>query len=72
MLLSLFPLFRFIEFLIKTKIIRKKGLISFLYYNSKYPKQIYNIKKDGLNYNFTIRNYINIQSNILEFEIKGI
>ena len=48
------------------------GFILFGYYNSTDPKQIYNIKKDGLNYNIILSDYLNLQSNIFAYEIKGI
>ena len=50
----------------------EKGFILLGYYNSTDPKQILNIKKDGLNYNITLANYLNLQSNIFEYEIKCI
>ena len=46
------------------------GFILLGYYNSTDPKQILNIKKDGLNYNIILANYINLQSNVFEYEIK--
>ena len=46
------------------------GFILFGYFNSTDPKQILNIKKDGLNYKINLGNYLNLQSNIFEYEIK--
>jgi hypothetical protein len=37
---------------------RENGFILFGYYNSTDPKQIYNLKKDGLNYNINLRDYL--------------
>ena len=34
------------------------------YFNSTDPKQILNLKKDGLNYNINLNDYLNLQSNI--------
>ena len=51
---------------------RENGFILFGYFNSTDPKQIYNIKKDGLNYNINLRNYLTLQSNIFAYEIKCI
>ena len=48
------------------------GFILFGYYNSTDPKQILNIKKDGLNYNINLIDYLNLQSNVFEYEIKCI
>ena len=48
------------------------GFILLGYFNSTDPKQILNIKKDGLNYNFILGDYLNLQSNIFEYEIKCI
>ena len=48
------------------------GFILFGYYNSTDPKQILNIKKDGLNYYIKLKDYLNLQSNIFEYEIKCI
>ena len=50
----------------------KNGFILFGYFNSTDPKQIYDIKKDGLNYNITLKDYLFVQSNVFEYEIKGI
>ena len=48
------------------------GFILFGYYNSTDPEQILNLKKEGLNYNITLGDYLNLQSNIFEYEIKYI
>ena len=48
------------------------GFILLGYYNSTDPKPILNITKDGLNYNINIKNYLNLQSNIFQYEIKCI
>ena len=50
----------------------ENGFILFGYYNSTDPKQILNIKKDGLNYNINLGDYLTLQSNIFEYEIKYI
>jgi len=50
----------------------ENGFILLGYYNSTDPKQILNIKKDGLNYKINLGNYLNLQSNIFEYEIKCI
>ena len=51
---------------------KRTGFILFGYLNSTDPKQIYDIKKDGLNYKINLRNYLNLQSNIFGYEILGI
>ena len=51
---------------------RKNGFILFGYFNSTDPKQIYDIKKDGLNYMLDLEKYLNLQSNILGYKIRGI
>ena len=48
------------------------GFILFGYFNSTDPKQIFDIKKEGLNYIINISNYLNLQSNIFKYEIKGV
>ncbi len=48
------------------------GFVLFGYFNSTDPKQILNIKKDGLNYKIDLKNYLNLQSNIFGYEIKHI
>ena len=48
------------------------GFILFGYFNSTDPKQILDIKKDGLNYIINLGSYLTLQSNIFEYEIKGI
>ena len=50
----------------------QNGFVLFGYFNSTDPKQILNIKKDGLNYNILLSNYLTLQSNIFAYEIKGI
>ena len=50
----------------------QNGFVLFGYFNSTDPVQIYNLKKDGLNYNITLGNYLNLQSNIFGYEIKYI
>ena len=50
----------------------QNGFILFGYFNSTDPKHIYDLKKDGLNYNITLGNYLNLQSNIFGYEIKYI
>ena len=50
----------------------ENGFILFGYYNSTDPKQILDIKKDGLFYNINLKNYLNLQSNIFDYEIKCI
>ena len=51
---------------------RENGFILFGYFNSTDPKQIYDIKKDGLNYEINLQNYLNLQSNIFGYKIKYI
>ena len=48
------------------------GFVFFGYFNSTDPQQIYNLKKDGLNYSIKLNQYLNLQSNIFGYEIKGI
>ena len=48
------------------------GFILFGYYNSTDPKQIINLKKDGLNYHIKLNDYLNLQSNIFGYKIKCI
>ena len=50
----------------------ENGFILLGYFNSTDPKQILNFKKDGLNYNINLNDYLNLQSNIFEYEIKCI
>ena len=50
----------------------ENGFVIFGYFNSSDPKQIYNIKKDGLEYNIKLNQYLFLQSNIFGYEIKGI
>ena len=51
---------------------RENGFILFGYFNSTDPKQIYDIKKDGLNYEINLQDYLNLQSNIFGYKIKYI
>ena len=51
---------------------RENGFILFGYYNSTDPKQIYNLKKDGLNYKINLGDYLTLQSNVFGYEIKYI
>ena len=44
------------------------GFVLFGYFNSTDPKQIHNIKKDGLNYKINLSDYLKLQSNIFEYE----
>ena len=48
----------------------ENGFILFGYYNTTDPKHILNFKKEGLNYIINIGNYLHLQSNIFEYEIK--
>ena len=48
------------------------GLILFGHYNSSDPRQIMNLKKDGLNYHINLNDYLYIQSNIFGYEVKCI
>ena len=50
----------------------ENGFIIFGYFNSTDPKQIYNVKKDGLAYNIKLNQYLFLQSNIFGYEIRGI
>ena len=50
----------------------RNGFILFGYFNSTDPKQIYNIKKDGLNYEINLGSYLTLQSNAFEYEKKCI
>ena len=50
----------------------ENGFILFGYFNSTDPKQIYNIKKECLNYNISLSQYLFLQSNIFGYEIKNI
>ena len=50
----------------------RTGFILFGYYNSTDPKHIYNIKKDGLNYEIILQNYLTLQTNIFNYEKKCI
>ena len=50
----------------------ENGFILFGYYNSTDPKQILDIKKEGLLYNIYLENYLNLQSNIFDYKIKCI
>ena len=57
---------------IKFKNNEENGFILFGYYNSTDPKQILDIKKDGLFYNINLGNYLILQSNLFDYEIKCI
>jgi len=48
------------------------GFILFGYFNSTDPKQIYDIKKDGLNYNINLGSYLTLQSNVFGYKKKCI
>ena len=50
----------------------ENGFILFGYYNSTDPKKILNLKKDALNYNIFLKDYLNLQSNIFYYQIKCI
>ena len=50
----------------------RNGFILFGYFNSTDPKHIYNIKKEGLNYEIILENYLTLQSNIFGYEKKFI
>ena len=50
----------------------KNGFVLFGYFNSTDPKQILNIKTDGLNYKIILGNYLNLQSNIFGYQKKCI
>ena len=50
----------------------ENGFILFGYFNSTDPKQIYNIKKDGLNYNINLGSYLTLQSNLFQYKKKCI
>ena len=44
------------------------GFILFGYFNSTDPKQIYDIKKDGLNYIINLGSYLTLQSNVFGYK----
>ena len=50
----------------------ENGFILFGYYNSTDPKQILNLKADGLNYVINLGDYLNLQTNIFKYEVKYI
>ena len=50
----------------------ENGFIWFGYYNSTDHKQILNLKKDALNYDIILNDYLNLQSNIFQYQIKCI
>ena len=50
----------------------ENGFILFGYFNSTDQKQIYNIKKDGLNYVINLGNYLTLQSNVFGYKKKCI
>ena len=51
---------------------KENGFILFGYYNSTDPNQILDVKKEGLFYNIKLVNYLNLQSNLFDYEIKCI
>jgi hypothetical protein len=55
-----------------SNIVGQHGYVLFGYFNSTDPKPIYNLKKDGLNYRIKLNDYLNLQSNIFNYKIKGI
>ena len=55
-----------------SNIVGQHGYVLFGYFNSTDPKKIYNLKKDGLNYRIKLNDYLNLQSNIFNYKIKGI
>ena len=60
-----FPYFLNIKLYLDFKLkilIEKMDLFLFEYFINTDTKQIYNIKKDGLNYNINLRNYLTLQS----------
>ena len=71
---SYFPLFKYKDLLgfRFRNFGNRQGFILFGYFNSTDPEQIYNLKKNGLNYNISLNKYLILQSNILEYEIRGI
>ena len=71
---SYFPLFKYKDLLgLRFENLgNRQGFILFGYFNSTDPEQIYNLKKNGLNYNLLLNKYLILQSNILEYEIRGI
>ena len=50
----------------------ENGFILFSYFNSTDPKQIFNIKTDGLNYKINLGDYLKLQSNVFGYEKKCI
>ena len=50
----------------------ENGFILFGYYNSTDPKQILNLKNDSINYEIVLKDYLNLQSNIFQYQIKCI
>ena len=44
------------------------GFILFGYFNSKDSKQIYDIKKEGLNYIINMGSYLTLQSNVFRYK----
>lgn len=71
---SYFPFFKYKDLLwLKfPNFQNRQGFILFVYFNSIDPEQIYNLKKNGLNYNILLNKYLILQSNILEYEIRCI
>ena len=50
----------------------QNGFILFSYYNSTDPKQIYSLKRDGINYNVKLNSHLNLQTNIFNYKIIGV
>ena len=55
-----------------SNIVSQYGYVLFGNFINTDPKQIYNLKKDGLNYRIKLNDYLNLQSNIFNYKIKGI
>ena len=55
-----------------SNMVGQHGYVLFGYFNSTDPKQIYNLKKDGLSYRIKLNDYLILQSNIFNYKIKGI
>jgi len=71
---SYFPLFKYKDLLGLRfqNLENRQGFILFGFFNSTDPEQIYDLKKNGLNYNILLKKYLTLQSNIFEYEIRGI
>jgi len=71
---SYFPLFKYKDLLglRLQNFENRQGFILFGIFISTDPEQIYDLKKNGLNYNILLNKYLTLQSNILEYEIRGI